>query len=337
MSRKANAFAEQRRSARVDLTGSRGRLPDFFVAGHPKSGTTALYEMLRRHPQIYMPELKEPQFFASDLRSRADGPAATLPQTLEAYLALFADADPQQRAGEASPLYLMSRTAARLIADVQPEAHIIVILREPASFVRSLHMQFLQNHVESEKDLRKAIAKEDLTMPGRHLSRKVAAPLPLRYTDRVRYVEQLNRYGEVFAQEQMLVLIYDDFRRDNEATVRRVLRFLDVDETVPIDVVEANPSVRMRSVKLDDALGKLIAHQGPLSRAVKNSVKALVPDTRRKGTITSLRRRLVYGAPPPPEHALMVELRNRYKHEVSALSEYLDRDLITLWNYDRLD
>jgi len=47
------------------------RRPDFFVVGQPKSGTTALYEMLRQHPQIYMPDLKEPEFFAADLRRRA--------------------------------------------------------------------------------------------------------------------------------------------------------------------------------------------------------------------------------------------------------------------------
>jgi hypothetical protein len=316
---------------------SQGRVPDFFIAGNPKCGTTALYEMLRRHPQIYMPELKEPQFFASDLRSRAEGPGSTLPQTMEAYLALFAAATPQQLVGEASPLYLMSRTAARLIAQAQPGARIVVILREPASFVRSLHMQFLQNHVETEKDLREAIANEDITAPGRRLPRKVAEPLRLRYTDRVRYVEQLERFREVFPQEQMLVLIYDDFRSDNEATVRRVLRFLEVDESAPIEVLEANPSVHVRSVKLDDALGRLIARQGPLSRAVRSSLKALVPDAMRKGAVQALRGRLVYGAPRPPDEALMLELRRRYEHEVIALSEYLGRDLVTLWGYDRLE
>ena len=90
-------------------------MPDFFIVGHPKSGTTALYEMLRRHPQIYMPDLKEPRFFASDLRvrfqRRAPDPShpSALPQTFEEYLALFDAAGLDQRVGEASPLYLMSR------------------------------------------------------------------------------------------------------------------------------------------------------------------------------------------------------------------------------------
>src|SRR5689334_21545764 len=113
------------------------RAPDFFIVGHAKSGTTALYEMLRRHPEIYMPELKEPWFFATDMRPRFHPRRAGVPpQTLEEYMALFAGAGEGQRIGEASSSYLWSRTAAAGIAAVRPEARIIAILREPASFLR---------------------------------------------------------------------------------------------------------------------------------------------------------------------------------------------------------
>src|SRR4029077_18962410 len=98
--------------------------------------------MLRRHPQIYMPDAKEPWFFSTDMRPRFQPPrAGKLPQTLEEYKSLFADAREDQIAGDASASYLWSRPAANGIADVQPSARIIAILREPASFLRSLHMQ----------------------------------------------------------------------------------------------------------------------------------------------------------------------------------------------------
>src|SRR3954447_15897897 len=90
------------------------RKPDFFIVGHHKCGTTALYEMLRRHPQIYMPEIKEPWYFARDLEVRFET-TTWLPSTLEEYLSLFADAAPDQRKGEATPSYLLSRTAAESI------------------------------------------------------------------------------------------------------------------------------------------------------------------------------------------------------------------------------
>src|ERR1700730_10200553 len=123
---------------------SQRRVPDFFIVGHHKCGTTALYEMLRRHPQIYMPELKEPRFFASDLRALLGTAPGGLPQTYEEYLALFDPAEPQQRVGEASPSYLRSSVAAGAIAEVAPAARSTAILREPASFVRSLHLQLMQ-------------------------------------------------------------------------------------------------------------------------------------------------------------------------------------------------
>src|ERR1700746_1159018 len=100
-----------------------GRIPDFFIVGHPKSGTTALYEMLRRHPQIFMPELKEPRYFASDLPSRYNPRRSDVPaKTYEDSLALFDDAAPDQIAGEASPVYIWSQTAAANIAAAKPDA-----------------------------------------------------------------------------------------------------------------------------------------------------------------------------------------------------------------------
>src|SRR5256885_14863107 len=132
------------------------RVPDFFIVGHAKSGTTALYEMLRQHPQIYMPDHKEPWFFArSNPHPQTEGERSIAftgrrMETLEDYLALFAAAKADQLLGEASTSYLWSTTAAKAIADVQPTARIIAILREPASFLRSLHLQLLTNRHETE-------------------------------------------------------------------------------------------------------------------------------------------------------------------------------------------
>jgi len=314
------------------------RAPDFFIVGHAKSGTTALYEMLRPHPQIYMPEAKEPWFLATDMRPRFQprraGPG---PQTLEEYLALFVGAGPEQRAGEASSSYLWSRTAAARIAELSPDAKIIAILREPASFLRSLHLQLLQSHVEAKKDLGKAIALEQARREGRHVPRHSHRPQLLQYSDHVRYVEQLRRYEQRFAPEQMLVLIYDDFRADNEATLRTVLRFLEVDDTRPLEVLDVNHSTLMRSQQLDDLVHALSVGSGPVFAAAKAAIKALSPAQARRRVLRFARLKIVHGEPPPPDERLMLELRRRFKAEVVALSEHLDRDLVSLWGYDRLD
>ncbi|TMK23903.1 MAG: sulfotransferase [Actinobacteria bacterium] len=326
----------------------RGRIPDFFIVGQPKSGTTALYRMLGRHPQIFMSKVKEPYYFACDnpIPERSGGhrwtsldQTGTHGKTLEEYMALFAEARPDQLAGEASTHYLWWPSAPARIAKAQPAARIIAILREPASFLHSLHLQFIQNRHEDETDLRRALALEDDRRQGRNVPPRSVWPRCLLYSDRVRYVDQLRRYEAVLPREQMLVLIYDDFRSDNQRELRRVLRFLEVDETIPVEPMDANPSVSVRSTRLDDLSRAAVGGRGPVWGTVKSGLKAITPRrlrprVRRKAQMT--RRRIAYGKAPAPDEQLMLELRRRYRGEVLALSEYLDRDLITLWGYDDL-
>jgi hypothetical protein len=320
----------------------RRRYPDFFLVGHAKSGTTALYEALRRHPQIYMPAVKEPQFFARNWDAPAAGSERAFEQTgrsmetVEEYLSLFSAARDDQRVGEASTFYLWSEIAPARIARVQPAARIIAILREPASFLRSLHMQMVQNNSESEKDLRRALALETIRRQGRKIPRNAHWPRALMYSERVRYVEQLRRYHELFGREQVLVLIYEDFNADNDATVRRVLRFLDVDDDAALEVARANPTVALRSPRLDVMMRSVRAGSSPLSRGVKAALKGVTTDRVRKEVLYPVRRRLVFRSPPPPDEALMAELRSRFKDEVVSLGEYLDRDLVTLWGYEHV-
>jgi hypothetical protein len=311
-----------------------GRVPDFFIVGHAKSGTTALYEMLRRHPQIFMPAGKEPWFFASELHERTPPRPEGTARTLAEYMALFDAATPEQRVGEASPLYLWSHTAASAIAAVQPAARIIAILREPASFLYSLHLQFVKSYIETEADFGKAIGLERERSHGKHIPRYTYWPQTLLYSEHVRYVAQLQRYLAVFAKDQLLVLIYDDFRSDNEATVRTVERFLEVDELASIPALEANPTARVRSQKLHQLVHAVSVGRGPGSLAAKATLKALAPRRVRRGALRATQNLVVFGEPRAPDERLMSELRRRFKPEVVALSDYLNRDLVSLWGYD---
>ena len=317
------------------------RFPDFFIVGSPKTGTTSLYQMLRAHPQIYMPALKEPRFLAGDMRpvpKHASGPDESgYPRTMEEYLALFEEATPQQRVGEASTFYLWSRTAAERIADLQPDARIIAILREPASLLRSMHLMLLGWGVEGERDLRKALSLEAARREGRHVPRHSPRPQLLLYSDHVRYVEQLGRFRARFPSEQILVLIYDDFRRDNEGTVRRVLGFLDVDAEAPVALAQSNVTQRAtRSPQGKYLMQSLMGGQGRLARSAKATIKALTSQRLRYRAGKQVRD-LVRTELPPADEQLMLELRRRYKPEVQAVSDHLERDLVSLWGYDRLD
>ena len=188
----AEGSSARRSREGADAGPARRAVPDFFIVGHHKCGTTALYQMLRCHPQIFMPELKEPKFLASDMPARLEPPAASpLPRTLEHYLELFSKADPRQRAGEASPSYLTSRTAAQTIAQLQPEARIIAILREPASFLRSYTFSWCSPMSSRTRTC---------ATRSRTSARRARRPhlFPRLYSDSVRYVEQLRRYHALF-------------------------------------------------------------------------------------------------------------------------------------------
>jgi Sulfotransferase domain len=317
------------------------KVPDFFIVGHGKCGTTALYRMLISHPQIHMP-VKEPRYFAPDRRTRYWRPPSSRrkhPTTFDGYLSLFANARPDQRVGEASPTYLRSSLAAANIATVRPDARIVAILREPASLLRSVHLQALRNYDETEKDFRNAMALEELRREGKRIPRFSQFPAVLLYSELVRFVEQLRRYYAVFPPENVLVLIYDDFRADNDGTVRQVLRFLEVDDTLPIPTVELESLHHPRYVLLDQLMRALsIARRTRAGAPVVRAVTAFTP--RRMSESDALGdawRHIRYTDPPPPDEQFMLELRRRFKPEVEAVSEYLDRDLVSLWSYDSVD
>ena len=213
---------------------------------------------------------------------------------------------------------------------------IIAILREPASFLRSLHLQIVQNHVETESDLRRALALEDDAPRRARDPARLPRPQALLYSDHVRYVEQLRRYHELFGREQVLVLIYDDFR----ATTRRPCAACCASwkstswrrsswsrPTRPSPCARCACTAPCRPCRWA---------AGRVAEAVKASLKTLTSRRLRHAGLRAVRRGVVYGAPPPPDEELMAELRRRFAPEVVALSEYLERDLVRLWGYDGL-
>ena len=310
------------------------RMPDFFLVGHAKCGTTALYEGLQPHPQIFMPELKEPYFFIPEVRTEERWKLFDAPRTLEQYLALFAPAQPGQRVGEASPHYIWSREAAAGIAAAEPRARIVAILREPASFLRSLHTHLLKSHIETETDLRRALELEGERRQGRSIPSTSRWPRLLLYSEHVEYAAQLRRFYDAFPAEQVLVLIYEDFRRDNRGALEAVLRFLEVDPEAAVAVPESNTTTQqVRRPRLYGALHRISMGDGPTGRVLRPAIKAVTPRSLRRSTLEAARHRLAMGAPEEPDVKLTVELRHRFKPEVEAVSELLDRDLLAKWGY----
>jgi hypothetical protein len=306
--------------------------PDFVIVGHEKCGTTALYRILRSHPQIYMPRLKEPRYLLRERDDPAAALAAGLPRTLDEYLALFADASPQQIVGEASPQYLRSTTAPRRLAELSPDARAIAILREPVDFLRSFHLACVRSGVENERDLRKALLLEERRSRGECIPPGCLAPERLLYSQHVRYVEQLRRFERVLSREQLHVIVYGDLRRDNDRVARGALRFLEVDETMPLEIVNSTGQHRkaVRNVslmRLAIALKRARRRPEAAPRLLRALNRMMTP------RLEAAALRVLYTPPVSVDEELAQELRRRFQPEVAALAEYLQRDLVSEWGY----
>jgi hypothetical protein len=307
--------------------------PSFFIVGHSKSGTTALAAFLAEHPQLFVCAPVEPNYFCPSW-CRAPGPPSMFFRRTEAeYLSLFAPALPGQRCGEASAAYLYSPEAAELIGAFAPEARIIMIFREPVDFLCSYHLQLLKNVAaegETVRDLAEAIRLEPARRAGRQLPDGCLIPEMLWYaTDRIRYEEHFDRFAAVFRSEQVLPLVYDDFRADNAGTVRRVFEFLDVDPGFEPHYRDHNSGgAALRSRRLQSLL-----HGATHSAGAAGRVRAILPRKLRRRAIAAAYDRLAFEKPGPIDPELSAAIRAKAAPHVEALGRRLGRDLLGEWGY----
>jgi len=308
--------------------------PDFCIIGHSKCGTTALHDMLAQHPQLFMSSPKEPNFFATDL-TRPGIPYAFGEMSADTYRDLFADAKPDQLCGESSASNIYSKTAATEMAAWNPAMKLIAILREPIDFLVSYHQQMLKNPItdgESVKSLRRALELEPERKRGRNIPRGQRVPELLYYAERCRYREQLERVYQHFPREQVLVLIYDDFRRDNAAVLREVCEFLGVDPDFDFEPTDRNTGVSVRSKAAQNALANLSHGRGAWA-PVKRVAKAALAGGRSRAALRWAMGRFAFGPKATVDDAFRTELRERFRGEVEAVSDLLGRDLVSEWGY----
>lgn len=295
------------------------RKPDFFIVGAPKCGTTAMCEYLAAHPDIFLPDRKEIHYFGRDLTI-----THTRVRSEKEYLANFTKAGDAQRIGEASVFYLYSATASREIHEFNPDARIIISLRNPVQMLYSLHSQLLFSGKEVIKDFGEALAVEEDRIKGSNIPKCAGIKEALFYRRIGAYTEQVKRYFDVFGREQILVNIFDDFKRDPAAVYRATLEFLDVDPDFTVDFSVVNPNKQVRSKLLQQVI-----YKSRWSRSYK--VRRFVPRMIRDG-LRRLNTRFVKRSPLDP--ALRAQLCSEFKPEIQRLGDLLGRDL-SHWCLDR--
>jgi hypothetical protein len=312
-------------------SSKRSRKPDFLLVGAPKCGTTAMAHYLGQHPDIFMAQ-KEMHFFGADLRF---GPQFYR-RGRKAYLEEFSAANGQRCAGEASVWYLFSRKAAAEFKAFNPQARILIMLREPAEMLFSLYHQFRYDGNEHLGTFEQALAAQDERRAGKNMGRLAYFPQGLLYHQTACYTEQVERYFELFGRDQVRVLIYDDFAADPAAAYRETLDFLGVDPhsgPASFEVIngyKSTPMPLLRRLARDPLVF-------PLALAIRPwlSRRVFVALQRAEARLGETKAKAKAKTHPERRPSLAPELRARLKQdfapEVERLSQLLGRDL-THWS-----
>lgn len=276
----------------------RNERPDFLIIGAPRAGTTALYRFLMQHPDVFLPEQKEPHFLCVAHRNLGfQGPGDELVNrrwvtSPEDYRALFRPADEAQVRGEASTNYLWCPRAPGIIErHLGRDVQMVAILRDPVDRAWSMFHYLRREGYEPCARFEDALARED--------ERAAAGWAPTwRYVSVGRYAEQLERYRQRFDPMRLLIQRYEDLERDPTAMLSHVRRFIGVgDDHDPDVTVRHNVSGQLRSRWLHNLLTEswpgreLVRRHAPAglrdlaARIVARNVRppeTLQPDTRRR-------------------------------------------------------
>lgn len=279
------------------------RLPNFFILGAAKAGTTALFDLLAMHPEVYVPKVKEPHFFSSE---------PVFDEGIEWYVEThYGDAQSFSARGDATPHYLFYEKAAVRIADLLPVSHhrFIVMLRNPVDRAYSLYWNMIHDGFE-EASFEEAIELE---------SRRSFAEcerlgrIRLQYLESGLYAKQLRAWYRHFDPSRFLIVLHEDFSRDPQAVVDAVTEFLGIHSlTLPERPQRSNAASLPRSRRLQNFMRR--------PNRVRHWLGKLVPFQLKRSIATAIlaRNRRAFSYPP-----MRPETR-------SKLTEYFRQDVTEL-------
>lgn len=292
-------------------------LPNFFIVGAAKAGTTSLYRYLSQHPDVFMCALKEPNWF-----SRVNAPGGVSYVTSEEeYLELFEGWSGEAAVGEASPSYLWDEEAPRRIFDAVPQAKIIAILRDPVERAFSDYLQTIQWEQEDLPFL-EALKQGYREEPKQYGVSRL-------YVDLGFYADQIERYLNVFGESRVKVYLHEDFREDPNALLESALEFLEVDPNRASSIrtdVQYNKYSIPRDRLANRLAEKVLESRTFKSRRFKALRAKLMPDPRLRFRIRQ-RLRFEEGRKPEIDEESRRFLMELYRPDVLKLQELLDRDL----------
>jgi hypothetical protein len=292
---------------------------DFIVIGAQKAGTTTLFELLRRHPDLSLPAGKEAPFFSQDDEWQ---------RGWDRYVTRrFSGVSTQKAWGTVTPQYMAGALwygsvagshaepseciIPRRIFTLAPKAKLICILRDPVERAVS-HYRMASLNGGDRRGIDEAMQSALIPTTLRH---DRETPSGASYVALGEYGRILTPYFEIFPSEQLLVCFTQELETDPRHLLRRILKFIGADDDwVPatLGARYREASDRRRIKRADPHAARRAVSARPLARASWHRL----PEPWRVRTSVAYDR-LAY----------QVELRNRVTTAPSPVSEAVEAAL----------
>lgn len=297
------------------------RFPDFLIIGAGKSGTTSLDKYLSQHPEIFMSRVKEPNFFALEgflppTEKDADQffhfPWSIT--TKENYLKLFDDALANQIIGETSPMYMYSETARESIKKYIPSVKLIAILRHPAERIYSRFMHLSQEN-RAPSALEEVFNQNSIWWKRNDLVHEGF------------YFKHLFKYFQMFPEQNIHIILYDDFVKDRNGVIRELLAFLGIKSDVQLNTdLELNPSGVIKNKGLNSIIGKSGFFPRILSRVSPKFYEYLKNNHKINQLLLKIRKKNL--SKPKLDPLLKYRITHEiYENDILELQKLIKRDL----------
>ena len=280
-------------------------LPSFLGVGAQRAGTTWLYECLRSHPEIFVPEIKELGFFSEISRVRKN-------KDISWYLEQFSGACDFKAAGEITPEYLLDEQSPKKIYECLGNIKIIVLIRNPIKRAYSSYG--------------KGIREGDLNISFKEFIYKNVDYC----VDRGFYYKQISRYLNIFSKENVLIKVYDDLCSDPFMFIKTVYKFLDVNQEFQPGVINKKFNIGVpKKTLLSRVILTIrnILYGFPFGNEIVNNIQ-------RTSFGNKLINLLFNKKKSSKNKKIENYLRTIYFDDVKKLSNFLNRDLMQEWRFD---
>jgi hypothetical protein len=289
-------------------------MPNLFLIGAAKAGTTALYDYLTQHPQVFLSQVKEPMFF-----SREEYYARGLDWYEDVY---FEGAEDYPVRAEATPHYLYwSEKVAPRIKEVYGERPVkfIASFRDPVSRAYSWYWNMVREGRE-DLDFDEALQVEERRLRQNHYELYQLGSMVYGYSAGSRYASLLQPYLELFSLENFIFVFQDDLKSRVNETCEEIFEFLGIDSSTQINTSNSNPAAMPRSRLLHKTLRQ--------RSLFKEFIKPFIPMRVRRPLKSKLMDVNLKETPYVPlDRQLAHELRLSYRTEIEKLEKITGREL----------